>query len=129
MEVTEEVRYSPEHVWLRRDGDRVTLGVTEQISRILTWVHAVSLPAPGTRLAPGDELATIDSQKADISIPAPAAMEVMAVNDLLASEPMLVRMEPRGRGWLLAASLQGGAWEELLDAAEYDELLRVEAQT
>lgn len=126
--MTPEVRYSPEHLWLRQDGERVTVGVTEQISRMLTWVKAVTLPAPGTRLAGGEELAAIESQKADISIAAPAALEVLAVNDLLAADPMIVRMEPRGRGWLLAASLESSAWRQLLDAAEYDELLQTQTQ-
>jgi len=125
--VTDEVRYSPEHLWLRHDGERVTVGVTEQISRILTWVKAVELPAPGTHLAAGEELAMIESQKADISIAAPAALEVLAVNDLLATEPMLVRMEPRGRGWLLAASLESDAWRQLLEPAEYDGVLQTKA--
>lgn len=127
--MSHELRYSPEHLWLRREDERVTVGVTEQISRILTWVNAVELPAPGTRLAAGEELATIESQKADISIAAPAPLEVLVVNDLLATEPMLVRMEPRGRGWLLAASLESGAWEHLLDRAGYDELLEVKARS
>lgn len=125
--MTKEVRYSPEHLWLRHEGERVIVGVTEQISRVLTWVKVVALPAPGTRLATGEELATIESQKADISIAAPAALEVLTVNDLLATDPMLVRMEPRGRGWLLAASLEKSAWQQLLDIAEYDRLIQANA--
>jgi glycine cleavage system H protein len=118
-----EVRYSPDHLWLRQDGSGVTIGVTEKISRMLTWVNEVALPTPGADFEEGDQLAEIDSQKADIAIPAPTALQVMTVNDALRSEPMLVRMEPRGRGWLVVATLVEGGWERLLEPAAYDALL------
>jgi glycine cleavage system H protein len=121
-----DVRYSAEHLWLRRDRERVTVGVAEKISRILTWVSAVEVPAPSTRLEAGDELASIDSQKALIAIPAPVALEVVAVNDALVADPMLVRMDARGAGWLLQAQLDGGGWERLLEPAAYEALLRAE---
>jgi glycine cleavage system H protein len=122
-----DVRYSPDHLWLRRDGARVTIGVTEKISRILTWVNAVALPGPGSRFEGGAEFAEIDSQKADIALPAPAALEVVAVNEALRADPMLVRMDPRGAGWLLAAELEDGGWERLLAPDAYESLLRESA--
>jgi len=121
-----DVRYSADHLWIHDDGGSVTIGITEKLSRILTWVHTVALPPPGTSLNQGDELAAIDSQKADISIPAPTALLVQAVNDALSTEPMLVRMDPRGRGWLLTAKLARSDWESLLDPAEYEALLKAE---
>ena len=123
-EADADVRYSRDHLWLRHDGGHVTIGVTEKISRILTWVNEVALPAPGSRIANGAPLAEIDSQKADIAVPAPAALDVVAVNDALRTEPMLVRMDPRGQGWLVTAVLDDGEWRRLLDSAAYDELLR-----
>jgi glycine cleavage system H protein len=119
-----DVRYSPDHLWLREDGRGVTIGVTEQISRVLTWVNDVALPVPGARFEAGEQLAQIDSQKADIAITAPAALEVVAVNDALRADPMLVRMDPRGRGWLVVAELVDGGWDRLLEPAAYDALLR-----
>ena len=118
----DNVRYSAEHLWLRRGADRVTIGVTEKVSRILTWVNAVILPALGARLTAGEELAIIDSQKAAISLPAPVALEVLGVNDALTSDPMLVRMEPRTGGWLVAATLEDADWERLLDLPSYEGL-------
>jgi glycine cleavage system H protein len=119
-----DLRYSRDHLWLRDDGPHVTIGVTETISRILTWVNDLALPTPGSRLTDGEQLAEIDSQKAVIALPAPAALEVVAVNDALRTDPMLVRMDPRGRGWLVAAMLDDGAWARLLEPAAYDALLR-----
>jgi glycine cleavage system H protein len=126
-EADAELRYSPDHVWLRDDGGHVTIGVTEKISRVLTWVNEVALPTPGSRIANGEQLAEIESQKADIAVPAPAALDVVAVNEALTVDPMLVRMDPRGQGWLVTAMLDDGEWERLLGPAAYDELLRASA--
>jgi glycine cleavage system H protein len=129
------VRYSEEHLWFAREAATdgagadvvVTIGVTERISRILTLVNAVELPAAGTRLEAGAELASIDSQKALIAVAAPVRLEIVAVNGRLSSEPMLVRLDPRGEGWLVRASLGEEAWAALLDVDAYERLVAAEA--
>src|SRR5216117_1379718 len=115
----DDLRYSEEHLWLRRRAGAVCVGVTEQISRVLTWVTQVDLAPPSTRLDAGDQLVTIDSQKAVIVLAAPVALTVVTVNDALFTDPMLVRMDPHGRGWLVEVSLQASGWERLLTPDEY----------
>jgi glycine cleavage system H protein len=115
----DDLRYSQDHLWFRHEAGRVTVGVTERISRVFTWVNRIDLPSPGTELSAGDELATIDSQKAVFVLPAPVPLEVVAVNDELSTDPMLVRMEPLSGGWLLDVSLADGGWEQLLEPDAY----------
>jgi len=119
----DELRYSEEHLWLRRQAGCVSVGVTERISRILTWVNRVDLPQPSARLDAGDELVTIDSQKAVIVVAAPVALTVVTVNDALFTDPMLVRMDPHGRGWLVEVSLEASGWERLLEADAYQRVV------
>lgn len=113
------LRYSDEHLWFRREDSHVTIGVTEKIARILTIVSFVELPALGARLAAQDELAVIESQKATIWVAAPLPLQIVAVNDEVTNDPMLVRTESYGRGWLVQAQLEDDGWERLLDAAAY----------
>jgi glycine cleavage system H protein len=120
----DRLRFSEDHLWFARDGGCVTVGVTERISRILTWVNGVALPPVGARLVAGEELATIDSQKVEISLTTPIALDVVTVNDALAGDPMLVRMDPRGTGWLLRAAIEDEQWSRLLAPTAYEEVLR-----
>ena len=113
------LRYSDEHLWFRREDSHVTIGVTEKIARILTIVSFVQLPAPGAQLAAGDEVAVIESQKATIWVAAPLPLQIVAVNDEVTNDPMLVRTEPYGSGWLIQAQLEDDGWERLLDATAY----------
>ena len=117
------LRYSEDHLWFRMAHGHVTAGITDEISRVLTWVNGVDLPAAGARLAAGDELAAIDSQKAVFILSAPVSLEILAVNEALFADPMLVRLEPDGRGWLVEVSLESGGWERLLDPDAYSAAL------
>jgi glycine cleavage system H protein len=117
------MRYTADDLWLRRDGGQVVIGVTDRVSRILTLVNSVELPVAGQRLDAAEELATVDSQKADITVSAPCPLKILAVNEELASDPMRVRMDPYDGGWLVRAELPAGAWEELLDEEGYRELV------
>lgn len=124
-----DVRYSPDHLWLRRIGDRVTVGITDRIAGSLTLVNAVDLPSPGTELAANAELALIDAQKVALELPAPLAMHVVEVNQRLSTEPMLLRTDPGGRGWLLRCRLdRAGDWTTLLDETAYEAHVEGERQ-
>jgi glycine cleavage system H protein len=117
------LRYTADDLWLRRDGAHVVIGVTDRVSRILTLVTSVGLPAAGQRLDTSEDLATIESLKADITVSAPCPLQIRAVNGELASDPMRVRMDPYDGGWLVRAELPAGAWEQLLDEAGYRDLV------
>lgn len=117
------LRYTPDDLWLRRDGAHVVIGVTDRVSRILTLVNAVELPAAHQHLDASQDLATIESQKTDITVSAPCPLEVVDVNEELASDPMRVRMDPYDGGWLVRAELPAGAWEQLLDEEGYRDLV------
>jgi glycine cleavage system H protein len=120
MDEPPRTRYSADHAWFRSEGDgQVTVGVAERISRILTLVELVEAAPAGSRLAAGDRLFTIESQKAEIEVAAPAPLEVTHVNEELARDPMLVRMDPRGRGWVLRARMADADFARLLDELDY----------
>jgi glycine cleavage system H protein len=90
-------------------------------------VNGVDLPPPGTELAANAELVLIDAQKVALSIPAPLAMHVIESNHRLSTEPMLVRTDPEGNGWLLRCRLdQTGHWDTLLDEVGYHAHVEVE---
>jgi glycine cleavage system H protein len=119
-------RYSDTHLWFSREGDEVRVGITERIAGALTLVEEVFLPQPSSRVTAGHELVRIDSQKAAFEIAAPVDLDVLTVNEDLAADPLLVRLEPRARGWLLTARLAPEHWAGLLDHAAYTQVVERE---
>jgi len=124
MNVPEELRYSSDHEWARREGDRVRIGITDYAQDALGDVVFVQLPDVGTVVKAGDAFGEIESTKSVSDIYAPVSGAVVAVNDALTSEPELVNRDPYGDGWLCEIEMSDASeLDGLLDAAAYQALL------
>ncbi|MEE8232643.1 MAG: glycine cleavage system protein H, partial [Thermoplasmata archaeon] len=56
-EVPEDLRYTKEHEWVRMEGDRATVGITDHAQNELTDVVYIELPSAGDVFAEGEEFA------------------------------------------------------------------------
>ncbi|WP_067664390.1 glycine cleavage system protein GcvH [Nocardia miyunensis] len=121
----EDLRYTEEHEWVGRMGPtRVRVGITDYAQQQLGDIVFVQLPPVDSDAPAGEGIAEVESTKSVSDIYAPLSAKVVAVNDLLDSEPELLNSDPYGDGWLFelettdAATLDT-ALGELLDAAGY----------
>ena len=117
--IPEDLHYSEQDEWARREGDRVTVGITDYAQQQLGDVVFVELPAVGTRLERGAPFGVIESVKAVSDLYAPVSGEVVAVNDALGAKPELVNEDCYGEGWMLAIRTSGDSTAGLMDAAAY----------
>ncbi|HLQ86059.1 MAG TPA: glycine cleavage system protein GcvH, partial [Salinisphaeraceae bacterium] len=111
--------YIKSHEWIERDGDTVTIGITDHAQESLGDLVFVELPETGESLSAGDVCAVVESVKAASDIYAPLTGEVTAVNEELADSPELINEDPYGEGWLMKMSIT--------DEAELDDFLDAEA--
>ena len=125
MSIPNDLLYTRNHEWIRKEGDTATMGITEYAQDQLGEVVYVELPETGDTVAAGDELGTLESVKAVAEFSAPVAGEVAEANELLADEPNLVNEEPYGNGWLVKITVTELA--DLLGPKEYGELLEEES--
>ena len=128
MQVPDGLRYTPDHEWLRIEGDEATVGITEYAASELGDVVFVELPALGLSLQPAQSFGVIESVKTASDLYSPAAGEVIAVNAQLADKPELVNEDPYGEGWMIRVRLSdpdaaSAPSERLLDAAGYRSLI------
>ncbi len=124
-EVPEDLRYTKEHEWVRVEGGRATVGITDHAQNELTDVVYVELPSTGDVFAEGEEFAVVESVKAASEIYAPVPGTVAEVNKNLDDRPELMNESPYGAGWLIVLTPTGEA-EGLLTAAEYREFVEGE---
>ncbi len=123
MNVPDDLRYSPEHEWIRVEGTRVRIGVTDYAQDALGDIVFVDLPAVGSDIEAGGQLGEVESTKSVSEIYAPVAGTVTAVNDALVGGPERINQDPYGEGWICELELAPGADPEaLLDAAAYRDL-------
>ena len=119
-----ELKYTTEHEWVKLEGDRVKIGITEYAQHELGDVVFVDLPGIGEKFAIKNPLATIESVKAVSEIFAPVSGEVMEINDALEHSPELVNQDSYGNGWIAIIELSDPSeFDGLLTAAAYAKLI------
>jgi len=123
MNIPEDLRYSPEHEWVRVEGTRVRVGITDYAQDALGDIVFVDLPSVGSEVEAGGQLGEVESTKSVSEIYAPLAGTVTAVNDALTGAPERMNQDPYGEAWICELELAPGADPDaLLYAAAYRDL-------
>lgn len=119
MSYPDDLAYSREHEWVRTDGNRATIGITNFAADELGDIVFVELPEVGARLAQFATFGVVESVKAVSDLYAPISGEVLEINEALRDSPELLNSDPFGEGWV--------ARVEMTDPAELDALLNADA--
>jgi len=98
--IPSDLKYSKEHEWVRIEGNRVRVGITEYAQNELGDVVFVDLPAVGEKFQERATMATIESVKAVSEVYAPLSGEIMEVNDDLQHSPEFINQDPYDKGWI-----------------------------
>ena len=115
------LRFTPEHEWIRVDGETGVVGITDFAQKQLGDIVFVELPATGSVVEKGTQAAVVESVKAASEVYAPISGEVTAVNEELAEDPGLVNSSPEGDGWFFKIHIADPSeLDSLLDRAAYD---------
>ena len=124
MNVPGDLRYSEEHEWVRVEGTKVRLGITDYAQDALGDIVFVDLPEVGSTVEVGGQLGEVESTKSVSEIYSPLAGTVSAVNDALSDGPDRINQDPYGEGWICELELAAGEDPgRLLDAAAYGDLV------
>ncbi len=118
MEVPKDLRYTMEHEWIRVNGSKAVIGITQFAQDQLGDVVFVEMPAVDSQVTKENTMGVVESVKTVSDLYAPASGKVIAVNTDLETQPELINSEPFGKGWILEI--------ELADPKELDSLLTPE---
>ena len=114
------VLYTPDHEWLRIDGDIATVGVTDYAQTQLGDVVFVDLPKVGRVVKKAEAAAVVESVKAASDVYAPISGEVLEVNAALGSDPSLVNSDPTNGAWFFKIRIADKKeLDGLMDEAAY----------
>ena len=120
MDYPEDLRYTPQHEWARREDGRVRIGITDYAQDALGDVVYVDLPEAGTEITAAQPLGEVESTKSVSDVYAPISGTVAERNALLGDRPELVNQQPYGDGWLVMVEPADPAdVDGLMDAAAY----------
>ncbi len=98
--VPEDLYYTKEHEWIRLEGDKCRVGVSDYAQNSLHEVVYVDLPKIGVKINQMQSLGTVESVKAVADVYSPISGIVLEINNTLSDAPELVNKSPYGDGWI-----------------------------
>ena len=124
QDIPGNLRYTTEHEWISRDGEKATVGITAFAVGALGDVVFVLLPDVGEQVQAGLPCGELESTKAVSDLFAPVSGDVNEANGELGANPELVNSDPYGGGWMIKVGLTDPSQiDGLLDATAYDALI------
>jgi glycine cleavage system H protein len=125
MDVPDDLRYTKEHEWVKVEGSKVRIGITEYAQDALGDIVFVQVPEVGTAVDRGSTVSEVESTKSVSDIYAPVTGSIVEVNADLADAPERLNEDPYGEGWIcviemtdasdLDATIDADAYRELVD--------------
>lgn len=130
MNIPEDLRYTREHEWVRLEGGKARIGITDFAQETLGDVVYVEIPEVGTEVRSGEAFGEVESTKSVSDVFAPVTGTVSERNDSLADAPELLNQDPYGRGWMAVVELAdpSGTQESLISAQEYAAFVATQAE-
>ncbi len=127
LKFPEELLYSPTHEWVRVEGNRAFIGITDYAQSELGDITYLELPKVGNQVEAGQPFGIIESVKADEELFAPISGTVVDVNQNAVDHPEIVNNDPYGEGWLIVVEVNDTSeLKGLMTAKQYRQMLERE---
>ena len=122
--IIEDLYYTETHEWIKVDGDKAYLGITDYAQHELGDIVYVELPESGDDINTGEAFGSIEAVKAVEDLIAPISGEVLKINENLADNPELINKSAFEDGWLIQIKIADkGELDKLLDSKAYEKLI------
>ena len=100
-EVPEGLFYSKDFAWIKIEGEKVRMGITDYAQKSLREIVYAELPNAGGEVKQGEPFGTLESVKAVSDLVAGLSGTIEEVNEEVKSKPETLNEDPFGKGWLL----------------------------
>ena len=121
MDFPDELKYSKEHIWVRVEGPRAIIGITDYGQTELGAITAIELPVIGDDLEQDDSFGSVEARKTVAELYAPVSGSVVDVNGELRDSPEVVNDDPYDGGWLVVVEMADAEELNLLMSADFYE--------
>lgn len=124
MNLQADLKYTKDHEWVKVEGNRAIIGITDYAQDSLGDIVFVELPSVGEEVEAAESFGVVESVKTASDLYSPISGKVLEVNEGLADAPELVNQEPYGKGWMIIVELDNPAeLDDLMDAEQYQSMV------
>ena len=120
-----DAKYAKTHEWVRMEDGLAVVGISDAAQDLLSDVVYVDLPAEGSVVEAGSQIAVVESVKAAEDIVAPVSGTIVAVNTDLEDSPELVN-EDSYAAWFFKIEPTASLAQDLanlMSPDEYDQMV------
>ena len=115
--------FTQDHEWVDRNGDIVTVGITDHAQSQLGDIVFLELPDVGRIVSKGESVAIVESVKAASDVYTPLSGGIVEVNEALVGDPAKINADARS-AWLFKLRISNESeMNGLLDEAAYSKLI------
>ena len=124
MSIPKDLRYTQEHEWVKVEGNKVRVGITDFAQNELGDIVFVELPEVGDTVAINEPFGSVESVKTVSELYSPVSGTVVEINEALSDSPEFVNESPYENAWMIVIELSNESEvEALLTAEAYEELI------
>ncbi|MDP4106302.1 MAG: glycine cleavage system protein GcvH [Bacillota bacterium] len=125
MSTPKDLRYSEEHEWVKVEGEKVRVGITEFAQSELGDIVFVELPEVGTEVTADEPFGSVESVKTVSELYAPVSGKITEVNEDLNDSPEFVNESPYEKAWMIVIEPTDlGEVDKLLTPEQYEEMTK-----
>ncbi|HSB06134.1 MAG TPA: glycine cleavage system protein GcvH [Thermodesulfobacteriota bacterium] len=106
MKLPEDLLYTESHEWIKSEGSRVTVGITDYAQGQLKDIVYVEMPEIGSTFKKGDTLGVVESVKTVADLYSPVTGKIAETNAALKDHPQFVNEDPYGKGWMVKIEIE-----------------------
>jgi len=127
MSLPKELYYSEEHEWVKVEGDKVRIGITDHAQSELGDIVFVELPEVGDEIEADEPFGSVESVKTVSELYAPLTGKVVGINEELEDSPEFVNESPYDKAWMIIVEPSNNdEMDELMSADQYQEMIEEE---
>lgn len=124
MKLLNELKYAESHEWVKVDGNKAYIGITDYAQHELGEVVYVELPEVGTTVEAGDQCIVLESVKAASDVYSVIGGTIVEVNEELVDNPGLIN-ESAYDAWIIAVDMTDPSEvNNLMSAEDYENMYK-----
>jgi len=100
-EIPEGLYYSKDWFWVKIEGGKAKMGITDYAQKQLREIVFVELPGAGGTVKANEPFGSVESVKAVSDLISPLSGTIDQINQEVTGKPEVLNEDPFGKGWLL----------------------------
>lgn len=127
MKVMEGLYYTKDHEWVKTEGEKAYIGISDFAQHALGDLVFVELPEIGEELSEGETFGAVESVKAASDVYIPVSGKVVEINEAVVDDPSLLNQDAY-ENWMICVELSDRSQlEQLMNPVQYEEFCGKEA--